>query len=210
MLIVVMGLPGSGKSSVFQYLGDEYGIDVFKEASEDDWPDLVSSRHVTGYFTALTWFRNSRVPDLYKAKSIANSGKKVLVDSYYDKLLHLYIESSGLEWLIPKNDPYYELTKEMVSSDYTNLPDADVVVAFKVDKDTWLDFLKLRGRSLDKEREFIDQCYLAQNSMIEATKKYCVEFDKVYIEIKQELSSPEFIGSKLIELLKNKGIVLNG
>jgi len=40
----------------------------------------------------LMWFRSIRVPMLIEAKKLSEEGEIVLIDTYYDKLLHYYID----------------------------------------------------------------------------------------------------------------------
>ena len=103
LMICATGIPGSGKSSVFQELKYLFQTGVlFSEPEEDDsftpWPRAVSDREKYGYFGAISWFRSMRVPILYDAKQAAQEGKTSLVDFYYDKLLYNYLGREGLDW----------------------------------------------------------------------------------------------------------------
>lgn len=203
-----MGIPGSGKSSAFKALAAKYALPLYEETKEKDWPKLVQTRDETGYFTALSWFRSIRVPMLYEAEKESKKGQTVLVDSYYDKILHNYMDSDGMKWLIPKDDPYFEVAKKMSDTDYKTLPNADIVVGFKITQDIWLHFLEDRGRMLDKEDSFVRQCFLSQEDMLEASRTYAKDFNKTYIEIEQEYGSPEKTASNLEKKLREIGLKL--
>lgn len=208
MLIAAMGIPGSGKSSAFKLLSIKYNLSLYEEAKEKDWPKLVGTRDTTGYFTSISWFRSVRVPQLYEADAKSKEGRTVLIDSYYDKLISGYIDAPGMEWLVPKDDPYYGLIKKMSDLDYKNLPNADIVVGFKIKKDIWLQFLEDRGRILDKDESFIKQCFFSQDGILQASKNYAERFKKDYIEVEQEYGSPETTANTLEKKLRNLGVIL--
>lgn len=113
MLIVAVGLPCSGKSSVIRCAAKFCGSVCFVEPEESEWPDAVHQRDRFGYATAITWFRSVRVTSLYKADDLRKNGHTVFVDSYYDKLVSKYLGRRGMEWLIPPADPYYPVIQQI-------------------------------------------------------------------------------------------------
>ncbi len=66
-LIAFFGLPGAGKSSIAAELSGLVGGTLLLEPEEDEWADAVLAREVSGYFTAVTWFRSIRVPQIHQA-----------------------------------------------------------------------------------------------------------------------------------------------
>lgn len=97
----------------------------------------------------------------------------MLVDSYFDKLLHAYIGCPGMEWLIDRNDPYFDLAVQMANEDSVHLPEADVLVFFRVpSKDIWNQFIRNRGRELDHDDEF-RRSFEAQDLLLAASRQYC-------------------------------------
>ena len=149
MLIAFMGLPSAGKSSTAHELGKLLNAQSFLEPEEEKWPHLVKDREQVGPFTALTWFRSVRVPNLFSAAAIRDKGQVAIVDSYYDKLISLYIEQDCFSWLLPKTDPYFEIALNMAKTDYRHLPKADVLVFLRLNDVVWQKFMVHRGREFD-------------------------------------------------------------
>jgi hypothetical protein len=177
VLIAGMGLPGSGKSSVFAALADSFlrksrTTVLYREPEEAHWPDAVRSRDRCGCITAMTWFRSARVPMLYHAASDREEGKIAIVDSYYDKLIHLYFDAPSFAWLIPFDDPYRAIYREFARLDFEKLPDADCVVSFAVDEERWRELVLGRGRELDRKSRILDM-YQMQEPMLNASSEYC-------------------------------------
>ncbi|MGI4776169.1 MAG: hypothetical protein ACRYE9_04530 [Janthinobacterium lividum] len=102
LLIVGMGLPGSGKSTIMAELGKVYNTShVFLEPEESTWPKFITEKKVNGSFTAPMWFRSTRVLLLIQADQLRNEGQiaivdSYIVDSYYDKLLYQYIDNKNM------------------------------------------------------------------------------------------------------------------
>lgn len=206
-LIAAMGLPGCGKSSVFSELAAQHGLQVFCEPEEVEWPEAVHQRDTVGCFTAITWFRSRRVPQLFRADELRRSGSIVLVDSCYDKLLVYYLGSPGMEWLIDPDDPYYDLVYQMAKKDRDYLPDPDVVVAFRLDRETWFEFLRYRGRALDKDPGVLES-YPTQAQFLNAARRYCEESGARLLEFEQAVSSPESAAARLADGLGELGVPL--
>lgn len=204
-LIVAMGLPACGKSSVFEHLSRLHKITVFHEPEEKDWPAAVTDRDVCGRFTAITWFRSQRVPQLFAAKLLRDAGENVLVDSYYDKLIAYYIDRPEMEWLISKDDPYYNLTSEIAKADVKYLPNADVVVFFKLNIDTWRRFLNSRNRRLDRHPQFLES-FPSQEYFEYAADTYCSNTGATLIKYEQRFSSPDEAAADISQLFRENGL----
>ncbi len=206
LLIVAMGIPCCGKSSVFRELGHIHGLKVFVEPEEEEWPDAVHSRNLHGPFTAITWFRAARVPDLFAADLQRRNANSVLVDSYYDKLCWYYLGKPGMEWLISPEDPYFDLTLRMASLDRKQLPEADVVVHFEIGREVWDDFRNRRGRALDNDPSFASS-FFTQEHYKDASTKYCAETGARLVQYRQSVSTPRRAAEELSELLHHEGVL---
>jgi len=72
---------------------------------------------------------------LIEAEKLSEEGKIVLIDTYYDKLLHYYIDKHCMCWLLAPSDRYFPVMKQIAEIDKDVLPDADIIVFFEVKHD---------------------------------------------------------------------------
>ena len=177
LLLAGMGLPGSGKSAVFTALAgllSRGGIEAksYCEPEESEWGQAVKRRDESGYFTAMTWFRAQRVPNVYQAAADRAAGKIALVDSFYDKLIHLYFDRPGFEWLMKADDPYRSAYRTIAALDFSTLPDADCVVTLTVSEDRWTQLVHGRGRQLDQSSRLLETHH-TQRAFLDACGTYC-------------------------------------
>lgn len=208
LFIAGLGLPGSGKSSVLGALANRLDCTFYAEPEEAAWPPAVTDRALNGCFSAITWFRTVRVPQLFAADKLRASGQIVVVDSYFDKAMHYCLGKAGMEWLIDSQDPYFAIVKQMMALDVAKLPDADCIVCFIIDKQDWLELLKVRGRHLDSEFA-IESTFATQQHYIEAAKQLAKTRGIRCIEFKQTVSCVEKAADSLYDLLIDKEVILN-
>ncbi|MDA8412776.1 MAG: hypothetical protein M0023_03210 [Desulfobacteraceae bacterium] len=212
VLIVGMGIPGAGKSSVFGALADllkRQGKDtsLYREPEEPEWPLAVSDRTRSGYISALTWFRSVRVPMLFQAAQDRNDGKIALVDSYYDKLIHLYFNHPNFEWLMPNNDPYRKCYQLLIEQDFVLLPDANCVISFKVDKNRWGNLVKGRGRELDRTSDLLSFHHM-QKEFIDASESYCSSHNVQHIQFDNSQETLAAAAEALYQKLQKNGVIV--
>jgi hypothetical protein len=211
VLIVGMGIPGSGKSSIFGALADllkRQGKDtsLYREPEEPEWPPAVSDRKRSGYISALTWFRSIRVPMLFQADQDRNNGKIAIVDSYYDKLIHLYFDHPNFEWLMPNNDPYRKCYRLLIEQDFESLPDANCVISFTVGKDRWSKLVKGRGRDLDRKSDLLDFHHM-QSVFLDVSETYCSRNKVKHIQFDNSQDTLASAAEALYLELRNNGVV---
>jgi len=203
MLIVFVGIPGSGKSSIVKELATLLNVKYFAEPEEEKWADAAKDWKTYGSFSMLMWFRSIRVPMLLEAQRLNEEGEIVFIDTYYDKLLHYYIDKYCMRWLISPSDRYFSVMKQIAEIDKDVLPDADIAVFFEVDKENWLSFLKNRNRSTDNDEEFLKN-FETQKFLLEATQKLCEEKGIELITFSRGASSLEDSTARLKNLLEGK------
>ena len=203
MLIVFVGIPGSGKSSIVKELATLLNVKYFAEPEEEKWADAAKDWKTYGSFSMLMWFRSIRVPMLVEAQRLSEEGEIVFIDTYYDKLLHYYIDKYCMRWLISPSDRYFSVMKQIAEIDKDVLPDADIAVFFEVDKENWLSFLKNRNRSTDNDEEFLKN-FETQKFLLEATQKLCEEKGIELITFSRGASSLEDSTARLKNLLEGK------
>ena len=195
MLISLIGIPGSGKSTTVKELASLMKIKhYFLEPEEEKWADATKDWETFGGFSMLMWFRSIRIPMLIEAQRLSENGEKVLIDTYFDKLLHYYIDKNCMSWLLSPSDRYLPVMKQIAEIDKDILPDADILVFFEVNKEDWLSFLKKRNRITDNEEKFL----------LEAAEKLCEERKIELIIFKQGNSSPEESAKKLQKMLETR------
>ncbi len=189
MFVAFAGLPSSGKSSTARALGRILGVETLLEPEEADWPLLIRERATMGAFTALTWFRTVRVPQLFIADEKRRQGASIIVDSYYDVLIRHYLGKPAFNWLMPRDDPYFDAATAMVKADWELLPKADVLVFLRLDEGTWTDFMKKRDRDFDRSAQLRSH-FEMQDLMLEASRRASSEHQTKLIVIEQRAGSP--------------------
>lgn len=200
MFIAFAGLPCSGKSTTAKALATCLQGVSFVEPEECDWPPLVATRELTGHFTALTWFRTARVPNLFLADEVRRNGGIAVVDSYYDVLVSQYLGMPAFDWLLPKQDPYYPAALEMAKTDWLALPKANILVFLHINKAVWLKFMTAR------EREFDASADLAKHfEMQDHIERACIctaeEHGTKLLKIEQAMSSPDETAQKVAQII---------
>lgn len=204
MLIAFAGLPSSGKSSTAKALGRLINAEVHLEPEESAWPELVKERATVGAFTALTWFRTVRVPQLFKADDTRKRGKPSVIDSYYDVLVDYYLGDVAFEWLLSKNDPYFSAAQAMAKTDWASLPKADILVFLHLDEQVWHEFMSRRDRDFDRTAE-LSKHFEMQTKMEQACRKASEEHGTRLIIIDQTSATPEITARRVADSI---GIIL--
>lgn len=205
-LIVAVGLPCSGKSSVMSALGSIINARVFLEPEEHEWGNAVKQWDQCCHFTGLMWFRSVRVPLLREADRIRASGGVSLVDSYYDKLLAHYLARPGMEWLLSPNDPYFDLAMGIARTDWHILPNADCIVTFVVEPADWRAMLERRNRALDRDEAF-SKSYETQRYFIDAAIQLAAERNINIAHFRQTFGTVQHAAERLHALLREAGIL---
>ena len=105
--------------------------------------------------------------------------------------------------VFPRSDPYYSALMKLAECDYKYLPCADLIVFFSIQKELWRKHCAKRSRSMDKEDTFEKQCFLLQEPMLAASKKYAEDFNKKIIVFKIQDLPPSENAKKLAKLLND-------
>ena len=205
MFIAFMGMPGCGKSSTAKILAQKLGCPVYLEPEEDEWAELVRDRQTYGAFSALSWFRNTRIIGYLKAYGIHCCGGTAVVDSLYDKLIYGYIDDPSMTWLIDRHDPYFRAAKAVAAADFFSLPDPTHVVFVYVDPATWTVMLENRGREFDANNGVGGNLGM-QAAMERACKNYCADRGIHLSLLGQRLSSAEDSAADLEKLIRGLGV----
>lgn len=205
-IIAFVGLPASGKSSIVKEMSQILTIRTFLEPEESLWPDAVLKRDLSGYFTAISWFRSIRVPQLYLADKLRQAGETIVLDSYYDKLISQYLGKPGMEWLINPEDNYYKVVKSISELDFDLLPNVDCIVFLQIDFDVWMHLVNKRNRVLDNDILF-RKSFNTQAYFLDAVYHYArLSGAKVVIH-QQANTSPKIEALKVCEILRREKII---
>lgn len=210
-LVAGMGLPASGKSTVFSALynllkAEGRDASLYLEPEAGEWGEAVTQRDDCGCITALTWFRAQRVPNLFKAAADRSRGGITLVDSFYDKLIHLYFDEPGFDWLMKPDDPYRAAYRAIAALDYVTLPDADCVVTIVVEEQLWKRRIAGRGRDFDRAA-CVSETYATQAAFLRACSRYCSERGIMHIEFANGYDTAPAAAKALREQLEALGVI---
>lgn len=209
-LIAAVGIPCCGKSTVMRYFAAKLGASYYREPEEWKWPDAITYRDDFGHATGIMWFRSIRVPNLYRATADARRDNEfAIVDSYYDKMLHLYLQSPLLDWLISKDDAYYKVMANVAALDYDKLPNVDLLIYFKITQEHWGKMRQIRGRALDADENFA-KSFGMQDVMIKAAEQMKADkgipffvFDRPFIDKVDERHPASIIADQLYDAVKH-------
>jgi hypothetical protein len=205
-----MGLPGAGKSTTAEALSVLVpGSVVFPEPAQDQWPPAVTERHEFGCFGAITWFRSMRVPLLHRANKLRLSGGVAIVDSYYDKLIMDYADHPDMKWLLPPEDAYLPVIREMARLDQMLLPVVDCLIFLQVTFEQWRYLLSTRQREMDSEEAFLNS-FSTQAAFLGAAQAFASRTGAPLIKYDQHLGGPNATASKLLDLLEQNGLLSRG
>lgn len=200
MLIAFAGLPSSGKSSTAKALGRLINAEVHLEPEESAWPELVKERTTVGAFTALTWFRTIRVPQLFKAADTRDRGGVSIIDSYYDVLVNCYMGEDSFDWLISRSDPYFSAAQKMAETDWAELPKTDLLIFLRLDEEVWLEFMARRDRDFDRAAE-LSKHFDMQIKMELACRKAAEDHGTRLVIVDQTSSTPEITARRVAEAI---------
>lgn len=168
-MIAFIGISGSGKSTLSRELGKLINAKTFLEPEEKDWPNEVRKSYLYGEFSALSSLRNLRIQNLYDADNYRKQGLVTIVDSYYDKITHYYLEKPGMEWLISPKDPYFPVAQMLMKIDEETLPNADCIVFLDIDLEIWKKFITRRNRDRDSIDGFQESVFAYRRYVEDAT-----------------------------------------
>lgn len=206
VLIAGYGVSGSGKSTTFRELHKLLDGSILMEEPEANlWPEEFQDARYTDTFSFLMSLRCLRLPQLLKADQLRQEGRTVLLEPYYMKLHAYYLNQPEMHWLVGPENPYYETNLLISQLDADTLPDADVLVIFDIDFDTWHHFITTRNREEDNRAD-LDRKHGQQkfNDLIE--EKLSAKGVKV-IRFQQTFSSPQVQALALKQRLHDEGII---
>lgn len=173
-LLALAGLLGSGKSSVVLDLArSDDTLSCFVEPEQESYPDFVVDG-TSDFFGVHSWFRASRVYDLYRAHRVSAEGGTALVDSYYDRMLASYVRRPEFGWLLGDRRTHLDALAAVSAADRRALPRADHIIFLEVSEDVWVQRLKSRMRGQDETIRLRDR-HAMQAPMLDACEQIAAD-----------------------------------
>lgn len=177
------------------------------EPEESEWPIVARKWHDYYASTAMLAMRQFWIPLYMDADKMRNSDSIVLIDTYFLKIVGYYIDKPGMEWLVPADDPYLSVLKQIYAIDEVQFPDADCVVLFDISLQDWKKFLQSRGRNWDNNPGFDESFARSKEYVDAATIAHCTKCNIKLIYFKQEFGDPDLQAERLKEILLAENII---
>ncbi len=171
------------------------------EPEEDQWPDILKSEGIVDSFTMWMGFRGIWLPLQYQAQALKKQNKTVFLDTYFIKILGYELDEPGVEWLFPRNDPYFSLFYQICKLDIEQLPDPDCIVLIDVTYDDWLKLLGTRSRNWDKRPGFAESYSYTLQAIDHAVEQLCHERNIRLIRFHTEFGDANEQSARLRSLL---------
>lgn len=206
LVIAFAGLSGSGKTTMAKMLETLCTCTILIEPEESEWPEVVTEKNF-GYFTMWMGFRQIWLPLQFEAQALKKNNKTVFLDSYFIKIIGYELEKSGMEWLFPKEDPYFAVYRQICQLDIQHLPDPDCIVLFDVSYNDWLKLLASRNREWDKTPGFIESYDQTKSAIQESVLQLCKERNILLIHFQPEFGDPLEQAKRLRSLLIKEKIL---
>lgn len=175
IVIAFAGLSGSGKTTMAETLANLYSYDCITEPEEIDWPDVIKKKDVFGNFAMWMGFRQLWLPQQFEAQDLKRKNKVVFLDSFFIKMIGYELEEPDMEWLFPRDDPYFPIYQQICKLDIQYLPDPDCIVLFDISYEDWLKLLASRNREWDKTPGFIESYQQTKQVIEKAVELLCKE-----------------------------------
>lgn len=166
-VIAFSGHSCSGKSTMARILSKKINAECLCEPEESEWPIVARKWHEYYASTAMLAMRQFWIPLYIDADKMRDVGNTVLIDTYFLKIVGDYIDKPGMEWLVPADDPYLSVLKQIYEIDETLFPDADCVILFNIRLQDWKKFLQSRGRQWDNNPGF-DESFARSKEYVDA------------------------------------------
>lgn len=207
LVIAFAGLSGSGKSTIAKTMESLYTCNILIEPEESEWPETITKKEF-GYFTMWMSFRQIWLPLQFQAQALKKKSKIVFLDSYFIKIIGYELEKSGMEWLFPKEDPYFAVYRQICQLDIQLLPDPDCIVLFDVSYNDWLKMLSSRNREWDKTPGFIESYDQTKSAIQESVLQLCKERNIRLIFFQPEFGDPIEQAKRLRSILIEEKIII--
>lgn len=193
LFIAFVGVPGVGKSTVANQLAKQIGAKVFIEPGEEAWPIDPDKSPEDQVGLLEKWVCESNSKNFREARELADRGHITVADAGIFLMNKKLIYADCCKWWYGKisDDENTALYQQALFDWNSKATCPDVLVLFEVDKDTWLQFLKIRNRAMDDNVEQIETYDAQQALMAHAAQSYAEKHNIPFIKFKSNFGSPE-------------------
>lgn len=205
-VIAFAGLSGSGKTTMAKKLETLCTCNILIEPEESEWPDIIN-KEVFGYFAMWLGFRQIWLPMQIEAQNLKKNNQTVILDSFFIKIIGYELGKPGMNWLFPKDDPYFAVYRQICQLDIQCLPDPDCIVLFDVSQEDWLKLLSSRNREWDKTAGFIESYSITKSAIQEAVLQLCEERNIRLIHFQMEFGDPLKQAQRLKSIMIEEKII---
>ncbi len=148
-IIAVIGAPRSGKSFLAKLLADYYKGVLILEGEEADFPKRIKEDIEKNIrpVERIIWFRNELIKKYLKAEKLRESGKTVILDTFW---------ISSLPYVRPLLKGFeVKLIMNLLRLDEKIMAWPDVTILLDVSNRKIKDFIIKGGRNFDSSDEFL-------------------------------------------------------
>lgn len=202
MLVALMGMPCTGKSTLAARIATEAAGIAYVEPGESTWPRVVSETSTFGQFECLLWFRSVRVPMYVEAAQHSGTGQLCVIDSVWDKLYVEFMAHPSMHWILDPDSPYHAAAYALAEADHAVLPDPDVIVFLSVSEAGWRDSLRRRARKYDAAVGIINH-FEMQDVLRSTVVNYCRANEVRLITFEQDWRN---LGGAAASILQQIGV----
>lgn len=199
-IIVVVGAPSSGKSTLIRNLKNHYKIEIFLEGEEKDFPHYIkeSIKNIRDGLKTIIFFHNLSISQYIEAINLKNKGKTVLLDNFwFSNLLYLNVI------LRDRND--CDLIKNLIGLTNKILPLPDVIIYLEATGRLIKNRIRERKRIF--ERNFLTQAdKINKNHIIyfRRTNNFKKDFPRsILMKFSANKLNFHFVAAKLVLIKKN-------
>lgn len=177
--IAFAGVMGVGKTTLAQALADLTGVAAFLEPGAEAWP-VPAGEHWHQHMMALEqWTRDKQLTSFMNAQKHTESGLPAISDGCYFLLAKKLIHHPSCQYYYGKfNTEEKQQVEKLAEHDWHHAPRPDIIVLVEADPGSWIQFLLRRGRSMDKDPDFIKN-YLGQQAVIRAAVEEYTSHNKI-------------------------------